>query len=441
MRDGNKYDIAILGAGPGGYTAAIRAAQLGKSVALIEKEEVGGTCLNHGCIPTKTIQYSTKLFSKIKKASNFGINADNISIDLPKIIDRKDSTVSRLRKGLLYLFKEYKIEMIKGEGKLLDKNTIEVNGTKVEADNIILATGSTTPKKPPIPIDEKKVFSSNGILNLRTVPKTMAIIGAGAIGMEFACIFCELGTKVTVYEMLERILPLEDEEISAALTQSVARKGIEINTKTSLSDISGYDIVLISIGRSLNTQGFEEHGIKVEKGKVKVNEKMQTSIPNIYAIGDIAGKYMFAHSAAREGIVAVENICGKDMKIDYTSVPRCTYTDPGVASVGITEQEAKANNIEIKIGRFPFSASSKSMIEDERDGMIKIICDKNNKVIGAHILGTHATELIGETALAIQKGMKVDDVINTIHAHPTVYESIYEAAENVLKQSIAMLNK
>lgn len=435
------YDIAIIGAGPGGYTAAIRAAQLGKSSVLIEKDEIGGTCLNHGCIPTKTIHYSTRIYSQMKRSANLGISADNIAIDLSKIIDRKDRIVGQLRKGLQYLFKENCIDVIKGEGKLIDKHNIEAGGQKVHAADIILAMGSRVQEHPPFPVDEKTVFTSNGILNLRTVPKSIAIIGAGPIGIEMACIFNEIGSKVTVFEIMPRIMPLEDAEVTKVLEQSLIKRGIEVRTGTSTINQKEFDAVLISSGRTPNTHGLEDHGIKLDKGKVIVNEHMQTSVVNIFAIGDIAGRYMFAHTAAREGIVAVENICGHKSKMDYTAVPRCTYSEPGVGSVGLTEQEARARNIDIKIGKFPFTASSKALIEDDRAGFVKIIADKTDKIIGVHILGRHATEMIAEAALALHKQMKLEDLASTIHAHPTVYESIYEATENALKRSILILNK
>jgi dihydrolipoamide dehydrogenase len=241
--------------------------------------------------------------------------------------------------------------------------------------------------------------------------------------------------------MMPNILPSEDIEVSMTLEQSLTKKGIEVKTNTSLKEISGYEIALVSVGRKLNTEGFEKIGIVMENGKVKVNERMQTNFPNVYAIGDIAGKYMFAHTAAREGVVAAENACGKSARMDHHAVPKCTYSEPAVASVGMTEEEAKASHGNIKVGKFPFSASSKSLIEDERDGFIKVVADHSDKVLGIHILGGNATEIIGEAALAINKGMKVEDIISTIHAHPTVYESIGEAAENVLKQAISIINK
>jgi len=437
------YDIAIIGSGPGGYTAAIRASQLGKKVALIEKGDVGGTCLNHGCIPTKTLHASAALYTRMKKAEQFGISASNLSIDLSKVIDRKIRIVSQLRKGLEYLFKEYKIDIVRGEAKLMGDHQIKVNDLVIESPKIILATGSTISDKPPFPIDEKKVFSSNGILNLRNIPKSIGILGAGPMGIELGCVFNEMGSKVTIFEVMTRILPQEDTEIAKSLEQSLVKSGIEIRVETSLKDINEFEIVIISIGRKLNTDGFEKAGIKLDKGKVAVNDKMETNVAGIYAIGDIVGKYMFAHTAAREGIVAVENACGKHAAMDYSAVPRCIYSDPGVAAVGLTEEQAveKLGAGNIKIGRFPFRASSKSLIEDERDGLIKLITDKHDKVIGAHIVGAYATEMIGEAALAIQKGLKAEDIINTIHAHPTVYESIGEAAENVLKQAISIINK
>ena len=435
------YDIIVIGSGPGGYTAAIRAAQLGKKVAIIEKDEVGGTCLNRGCIPTKALHASTKLFSKIKRADQLGISVENPSIDLSKVIDRKNRIVNQLRKGLEYLFKENNIDIVRGEAKLNGPEQVTVNNQVYEASRMILATGSTIPQDPPFKIDEKKVFSSNGILNLRVIPGSIAVIGAGAFGVEMACIFNSLGSKVSLYEMMPNILPSEDIEISKALEQSLAKKGIEVKTNTRLKDIESHEVVLVSVGRKLNTDGFEKIGIKLEGGKVKVNEKMQTNFPNVYAIGDIAGKYMFAHTASREGIVAAENACGKNARMDHHAVPRCTYSEPAVASVGMTEKEARASHGDIKTGRFPFSASSKSLIEDEREGFIKVISNRSNNILGIHILGGNATEIIGEAALAMNKGMKVEDIISTIHAHPTVYESMGEAAENVLKQAISIINK
>ncbi len=442
------YDIAVIGSGPGGYTAAIRAAQLGKKVALIEKGDVGGVCLNNGCIPTKTLFSCTKLYLKMKTADRFGINAENLSISLSKMIERKNRIVNQLRKGLEYLFKGNNIDLVRGEAKLMGPHQLTVSGEVIEAPHIILATGSTIPDNPPFKIDEKKIFSSTGILNLETVPKNIAIIGAGAIGIEFASIFNALGSKVTLFEMMPRIMPAEDSEVSQALEQLLTKKGVEVRTRSSLDDDAGYEAVLVSVGRKLNTGGLEEIGIKLNKGKVAVNEKMQTNIPTVFAVGDIAGRYMFAHTASREGIVAAENACGlpagrhgKSARMDYAAVPRCTYSEPGIASVGMTEEEARSCRKDIKIGKFPFSASSKSLIDDERDGFVKVISDGSGRILGVHILGSSATEIIGEATLAINKGMKIEDVISTIHAHPTAYESLGEAADNTLKQAISILNK
>ena len=440
------YDIIVIGAGPGGYTAAIRAAQLGRKVALIEKDEIGGTCLNRGCIPTKTLHASAKLFSKIKKADHFGISVENPSIDLSKVIDRKNRIVNQLRKSLEFLFKGNNIDLIKGEAKLIDRNTVSVSSiTNYEliAKKVIISTGSKIGNLPGLTIDEKKIFSSDGILDLRTLPKSIGIVGAGAMGIELACVFNEMGSQVTVFELMPRILPLEDAEVSKSLHDSLAKRGITIRCGETLKDTSQFEIVLVSIGRKLNTEGFAEAGLKLEKGRVAVNEKMETNINRVYAIGDIAGPYLFAHTAAMQGVVAAENACGKKTKIDYTAVPRCIYSDPGVAAVGLTEEQAylKYGAKNVRIGRFPFRASSKSLIEDERDGFIKVIADKKDNIIGCHIVGGSATEILGEVALAVSKGLKVEDIIATIHAHPTVYESMGEAAANVLKQAISILNK
>ena len=435
------YDIAVIGAGPGGYTAAIRAAQLGKKVALIEKGDIGGSCLNTGCVPTKTLFASAKFYSKMKNAEKFGITAENLRADLPKMVERKNRIINQLRKGLEYLFKGNNIDLVRGEAKLNGPEQILVGDQVIEAPHIILATGSTIPERSPFKIDEKKILSSTGILNLEKLPESIAIIGAGAIGIEFTSIFNALGSKVTLFEMMPRVMPAEDAEVSKALEQLLSRKGVEVRTGTSLTDISGYEIVLVSIGRKLNTDGFEKLGIELNKGKVKVNEKMQTNIPNIYAIGDIAGKYMFAHTAAREGIVAAENICGISARMDNTAVPKCLYAQPEVGSVGLTEEEARSIHKDIQIGKVPFSAISKSLIDDERDGFVKVIGDRSGKVLGVHIIGNNATEIIGEATLAINKGLNIHDLISTIHAHPAVYESMGEAAANALKQAISILNK
>ena len=436
-----KYDMAVIGAGPGGYTAAIRAAQLGKKVVLIEKDLVGGSCLNYGCIPTKALHASTKLFSKIKKSGQMGISVENPSIDLSKIVDRKDRVVGQLRKGLEYLFRENKIDFVKGEAKLISPSEIKVNDQVIECSNVILATGSTIPDRTPFPVDEKKVFSTTGILNLRTVPGTMAVIGGGASGVEMACVFNALGSKVSIFEILPSILSTEDEEVAKALEQYLVKQGIEVKTNMKMDDTSGYDAVLVSVGRKLVSDGFEKIGIKMEKGKVLTNERMQTNISNVYAIGDVTGEYMLAHAAAREGIVAAENACGKNAKMDYRFIPQCVYSEPGVASVGLTEEKARAKYKDIKVGKVPFTASSKSLIEDEREGFIKMIADGSGRILGAHILCSEASEMIGEAVLAMNKGMKMDDIISTIHAHPTVYESVGEAAANALKQAITILNR
>ncbi|MCD5390261.1 dihydrolipoyl dehydrogenase [candidate division NPL-UPA2 bacterium] len=451
--------IVVIGAGPGGYVAAIRAAQLGSEVMVIEKSELGGTCLNVGCIPTKALLASAELLSTINNASKFGITVGEVSPKLPEMMARKEKIVAGLRKGIEYLFKSRKIALLKGVGKILEPGKVEVvkgDGSKdeVSADRIIIATGSGPARPKIFPFDGEKVITSDEALSLKEVPESLLIVGAGAIGVEFACIFASLGTKVTVVEMLAQSIPTEDSEIARELEKSLKRRGIKIYTGTKIEKVeatgsagtpklkvesrlsSGEKIevekVLVAVGRKLNSEGLEEIGLRLDGGRVMANEKMETNIPNIYAIGDVAGGLLLAHKASAEGIVAAENASGHNSAMDYRVVPTCIFTSPEVASVGLTEKKAEEAGHKLKVGKFPFRALGKAHAIGEVDGLIKIIADaSSDEILGVHIVGPHATDLIAEAALAMKTEVTAEELGSTIHAHPTLAEGLMEAAHAV----------
>ncbi len=435
------YDIVVIGAGPGGYVAAIRAAQLGAKVAVVEKEELGGTCLNRGCIPTKTLLATTNLFSSIKKASSYGIKTDNPSVDFASMMDRKNKVVKQLRSGIEYLFKTNKIEHIKGTVKFLNKNEIEVSSgisvSTIQSSKFMIATGSIPANIPGIEIDHKKILNSDDILELQKVPSSLLIIGAGAIGVEFACIFNALGCKVTLVEMLSNILPVEDEEISDQLKQYLTKDGIVIETglKVKSEKLKDYEKVLVAVGRKPYTDGLELEKLGISKqsnGAIAVNNKMETNIPGVYAIGDVAGGVLLAHKASAEGIVAAENACGKESAIDYKVIPSCVYSMPEVASAGLKESAARKSGYEINVSKFPFIANGRAVTLGETRGMVKIITDKKtDAILGVHIIGPEATELITEAALAIKLECTIEELTRIIHPHPTLSEAIFEAADTL----------
>jgi len=456
------YDLAVIGAGPGGYVAAIRGAQLGARVCLIEGREVGGTCLNRGCIPTKAIISSAELYHKMKKAEEFGLSAGEVGFNLKKIMERKDKIVTDLRTGVIKLLKGNKITLIEGRGKLAGKNEIEIfgeNPQSVSAENIILATGS----EPLVPgmfnTGSKRVMTSDDAFNLTEIPRSIIIAGGGVLGCEWAIIFNAFGSSVTIIEMLPAIIPTEDLQISRMLQGFLQKKGIKIMTKSRILEIkeAGNEIealleggksvrakkLLLSLGRKLNTRGngFEEAGLEFDGEKIKVDESLRTSIPGIFAIGDITGKKLLAHVASAQGIVAAENALGRDKKmIDYDLIPGCIYTSPQVASVGLTEEKAKEKGIKYIKSRFPFAANGKANCMGETEGFVKIIAgEEDHKILGVHIMGPKATELISEGALALTHGLTAKDVLKTVHPHPTLSEGIMESFAQIEKECIHFL--
>lgn len=461
------FEIAILGGGPGGYVAAIRAAQLGFKTAVIDKDRLGGICLNWGCIPTKSLLKNAEIYDTMKNHSDdFGISVKGLEFDFTKIIKRSRDISDRITKNVEMLVKKYKAERFHGYGKLVSKNKIEIfdkDGKKtdtISADKIIISTGARPRTVPSIPVDNKMIITSTEAMNLPEQPKELIVVGAGAIGIEFAYFYSVLGTKVTVIEMLDRILPIEDKEVSDTLAKSFRKRGIEIltgatvekaevkgnkvkvivNVKGEKKEISA-DKVLNAIGVTGNVEGFglEQLGVELYKNHIKVNkETYETNINGIYAIGDVIGPPWLAHVASSEGIHCVEKIKGmNNPAINYDNIPGCTYCQPQVASVGLTEEKAKEAGYEIKVGKFPFMASGKAFAVGEREGFVKLIFDaKYGEILGAHIIGSEATELIAEMGIAKALEATGHSIIKTVHAHPTLSESIMEAAANAYGEAI-----
>jgi len=451
------YDIAILGSGPGGYVAAIRAAQLGLSVCLIEKHKLGGVCLNYGCIPTKSLLKSAEALNSRKKLENLGIKLDNFDFDFSLAQKRKTQVVEQLNKGVAFILKKHKVDILKGHGRIVDNKTIDVEGKKVKFENCIIAVGSKPAQLDNIKLNkEQGIISSREILGLNEVPRSLLIIGGGVIGCEFGYIFNSMGTSVTIVEVADQLVPGEDTEIMRHLEGVFKKQGIKIFTKSQVKSIamqkdgmkeavldSGQKIlaerVLLAVGRRPNFEdsGISELGIRQENGRILVNERMQTNIDRFYAIGDVVGLSFLAHVASRQGIIATENIAGCDSKMDYHLVPRCMYTIPQVASVGKSQAQATREGKKLKIGKFPFSASGKAVIEQAAYGWVKLIFDaQNDKILGASIYGTTATELIHQISIAMKAGLTIQEISEVIYAHPTLSESIMEAAEATQGQAI-----
>jgi dihydrolipoamide dehydrogenase len=449
--------ISVLGAGPGGYVAAIKAAQLGASVTVIEASEVGGTCLHWGCIPTKALIASAEALNRARNINSFGIDLNgSVSPNLQKIVERKNRVVNIQVKGIKGLFKSWGIKILEGRGTIVSPKKIKValrsGGTEeVETDKIIIATGSRPAQIPVFPFDGQRILSSDDAINLSSIPTSLLIVGAGVIGCEFAFIYKEFGADVTMVEMMPRAVSTEDEEISAILEKELKKKKIKLLTSVkvenidiredsvlaTLSDGKTVDAekVLVSIGRSMNSNdiGLENIGVKIgQRGEIIVNNKMETNIEGVYAVGDVTGGIMLAHVASKEGMVAAENAVGGNTVMSHDVVPAAIFTSPEIASVGLREKQALEKGYKVKVGRFQYRALGKAHAIGEITGLIKIIADEENDIIlGTHIIGSHASDLVHEAALAVEKKLSARDIAHTIHAHPTLAEGIMEAAEDV----------
>lgn len=461
-----QYDVIIIGSGPGGYVAGIRAGQLGMKVAVVEKDPfVGGTCLHRGCIPTKSLLENAEVWTKIQKAKDFGITVGDVTIDFSAVQKRKQGVVDNNAKGIEFLFKKNKVDRITGMGRVVKPGVVEVDGEggkkTYQAKNIILAMGSVPKDLPHIKADGKKIINSDHILQIDRIPQSMLVIGAGAVGCEFASIFSRFGTKASIVEVMPQLLPIEDDEISKEFTRIFKKKGIDVHVdtkvvscevtengvKSTLENAKGKqivvetEIVLSATGRGpvTGSAGLENTKVKLDKrGYIEVDEMMRTAEPGIYAIGDIVPTPALAHCASAEGILAVEHIAGLNPRpINYQLVPNATYTDPEVASVGLTEKKAKEKGYEVKVGKFPMTANSKAKIIGDANGVIKYVVDaKYDEILGVHIVGPKATELIAEACAALALEATSESIAKTIHAHPTLSEAMMEAAEDVAGHAI-----
>lgn len=460
-----KFDIVVIGSGPGGYVAAIRAAQLGKKVAIIEKAELGGICLNWGCIPTKALLKSAQVFNYLKDAENFGINKiDAPSFEFENIISRSRNVAGTMSKGVQFLMRKNKIEVINGEAQLLPGKKINVKAadgkqSEVTAEHIIIATGGRSRELPSMPQDGKKVIGYRGALSLEKQPKSMIVVGSGAIGVEFANFYHSLGTEVTIVEYQPNIVPVEDEDISKQLERSFKKSGIKIMTQAEVTsvDTSGEgvkatiktkkgeevlsaDVLLSAVGVVANIEnlGLEAVGIQIEKGKIAINDFCQTNVAGYYAIGDVVHGQDLAHLASAQAILCVEKIAGKNVEaIDFNNVPGCTYCSPEIASVGMTEAQAKAAGFEVKVGKFPFSANGRAVANGAADGFVKVVFDaKYGEWLGCHMIGDGVTEMIAEAVAARKLETTATEIMRSIHPHPTMSEAIMEAVMDAYGHAI-----
>jgi dihydrolipoamide dehydrogenase len=454
------YDVLVIGAGPGGYVAAIKAAQHGKKTAIVEREHLGGICLNWGCIPTKALLKSAEIFEGFKHAKDFGLLADNVRADFPAVMKRSRDVAGQMAKGIEFLMKKNKITVLMGTASFTAAKTVAIakaDGTSqsVTADNIIIATGHKPRTFPHLPVDGKQVVNYKHLLATTEMPKSLLAIGAGAIGMEFGYFLSTMGTKVTVVEMLDQVLPVEDHEIAKVVDREFTKKGIAIRTsakvlkleqkpgvvavhveKDAKVEVIEVEKVLVAVGFLANTEGLglDKAGVQLdERGFIAVDANQATNVPGVYAIGDVAGKQLLAHKASFEGEAAVGHIVGHAAPVDYTQIPGCTYCQPQVASVGLTEKKAQAAGRKLKIGRFQFAASGKAKAIGHPEGFVKLIFDAEfDQLIGAHLVGYDATELLAEVSLALKLECTAKEIMETIHAHPTLSEAVMEAAADAL---------
>lgn len=461
-----RYDIAVLGGGPGGYVAAIRAAQLGARVVCIERDRLGGVCLNWGCIPTKAMIASASLYKKMLDSQKLGVKVDGkIEVDFPAVCARKDKIVDGLVKGVGFLFNSHGVALLEGHGRLLSPGTIRVDSKDgssetIQASKVIIATGSRPLNIPAFPFDGKGILSSNDMVTITEVPESLLIIGAGVIGCEFGFLMSKLGCRVEMVEMMSHALPLEDEDVSKLIERELKKAKIKLHLGKKVASVrrlragrmvssveGGPDIetekVLVSIGRSFNSKdiGLEETGIEFNgNGSIKVDERLQTNVDGVYAIGDVAGKYLLAYTASAEGCVAAANCVGKSERMNYAGVPNAIFTAPEVGTVGLSEKKAGEMGHEVKIGRFRFIGLGKAQAENETEGEVKIVADAaTDRILGVHIVSAHATDLIHEAAVAVKHGLTATQLGGTIHAHPVMSEAIYEAAHAVHDLSIHTL--
>jgi dihydrolipoamide dehydrogenase len=455
------FDVTVVGAGPGGYVAAIRAAQLGLKTAIIEKDkELGGTCLLRGCIPTKELLHSAEIVETVRHAEEFGVTVSGVNVHFDAVQKRKDKVVRGLAKGVEFLMNKNKITVFKGTGRFEGQGKVSVTGAdgkkqNVNTKNVIIATGSAPRTLPNLDIQAPRIVTSDEILELKEVPQSLIVLGAGAVGVEFASVYKRFGSEVTVIELLPRVVPLEDEEVSSELQKAFRKRGIKTMTSTNFEsariskdsveiiykDAEGKqgklsaEMLLVAVGRRPFTDGLglEKTKVEVDRGFIKVDEYMRTAEPNVYAIGDVVPTPALAHVASKEGILAVEHIAGKPAQpINYLHVPNCTYCDPEIGSVGLSEAKAREQGYEIKVGKFPFSALGKAKILGKTDGFVKVVTDaKYDEVLGVHIIGPHATDLLAEACVAVGLEATAEELGRIMHAHPTLSESVMEAAEAV----------
>ncbi|MEA3508845.1 MAG: dihydrolipoyl dehydrogenase [candidate division NC10 bacterium] len=463
---GERYDLVVIGSGPGGYVGAIRAAQLGKKVTIVERDRLGGVCLNWGCIPTKALLRNAEILSLLRRAEEFGFSFDNLRVDFSVAVKRSERAAWKLSKGVEYLMKKNKVTVVLGEARLAGKGQILVTKdgkeTELQAERVLLATGTRPREIPGVAVDGKRVITSTEALSLPQVPRSLLIIGAGAVGVEFADIYGTYGSEVTVIEMLPRLVPVEDAEVSSLLEKIFAKRGMKIWTNTTVEGVAvkgeqvhlqlsregkqkevAGDVALVAVGRVPNVEslGLDGLGVKRDRGGfIEVSDQCETSVPGIYAIGDVVGGPLLAHKAMAEGIAAVETMAGiKAERPDPSRIPNCTYCSPQVASVGLTEEQAKEMGRQVKVGRFSFQASGKAVALGDTEGFVKVVADAEyGEILGLHIIGPEATEMIAEATMARTLEATLEDVHNSVHAHPTLSETVGEACLAALGRVIHM---